>query len=165
MAGHRAPRYRVLGPLTVSSGDGTPVALRGDLQRRLVAALLLHANRPLTTDAVADLLWGDALPHDIAGAVQTHVSRLRRILPVDALEYREGGYCLDVSDDDLDSDRFDRLVTEGIQARCDLPHAAIEALDTALALWRGAPYMEFVDWDAARAEASRLEELRLLAYV
>ena len=163
MAGHREPRYRVLGPLAVSSGDGTPVALRGDLQRRLVAALLLHVNRPLSTDAVAELLWGDALPHDTAGAVQTHVSRLRRVLPPDALVYGEGGYCLDVSDDDLDSDRFDRMVTEGIQARHARPDEAIELFDAALALWRGPPFVEFVDWDAARAEASRLEELWLLA--
>ena len=69
MAGQREPRYRVLGPLAVSSGEGTPVALRGDLQRRLVAALVLHANRPLATDAAADLLWGDALPDDTSGAV------------------------------------------------------------------------------------------------
>src|SRR5688572_18018551 len=112
MAGQREPRYRVLGPLAVSSGDGTSVALRGDLQRRLVAGLLLHVNRPLATDAVADLLWGDDLPHDISGAVQTHVSRLRRVLPPDAIVYREGGYCLDLSDDDLDSDRFDQMVIE-----------------------------------------------------
>jgi predicted ATPase len=163
MTGHREPRYRVLGPLAVSSGDGTPVALRGDLQRRLAAALLLHVNRPLATDAVADLLWGDALPDDIAGAVHTHVSRLRRVLPVDALVFRDGGYCLDVSDDDLDSDRFDVLVTVGIQARDGMPEEAIAAFDAALALWRGTPYAEFVDWDAARAEASRLEELWLLA--
>jgi predicted ATPase/DNA-binding SARP family transcriptional activator len=162
MAGQREPRYRVLGPLAVSGGDGTPVALRGDLQRRLVAALLLHVNRPLSTDAVAELLWGDALPHDTAGAVQTHVSRLRRVLPPEALVYGEGGYWLDVSDDDLDSDRFDRMVTEGIQARFARPDEAIELFDAALALWRGPPYMEFVDWDAARAEASRLEELWLL---
>ncbi|HEX4981941.1 MAG TPA: BTAD domain-containing putative transcriptional regulator [Ilumatobacteraceae bacterium] len=163
MTGHREPRYRVLGPLAVSSGDGTPVALRGDLQRRLVAALVLHVNRPLATDAVADLLWGDALPDDIAGAVQTHVSRLRRVLPPDSLVYGDGGYCLDVADDDLDSDQFDRMVTEGIQARRVRPEEAIEWFDAALALWRGSPYAEFVDWDAARAEASRLEELWLLA--
>ncbi|HWM21222.1 MAG TPA: BTAD domain-containing putative transcriptional regulator, partial [Ilumatobacteraceae bacterium] len=163
MAGQREPRYRVLGPLAVSSGDSAPVALRGDLQRRLVAALLLHVNRPLATDAVAELLWGEALPDDIAGAVQTHVSRLRRVLPPDSIVYGDGGYSLDVSDDGLDSDRFDRMVTEGITARRAKPDEAIERFDAALALWRGPPYMEFLDWDAARAEASRLEELWLLA--
>ncbi len=163
MAGQREPRYRVLGPLTVTSGDGTAVALRGDLQRRLVAALLLHANRPLATDAVADLLWGDGLPDDTAGAVQTHVSRLRRVLPPGTLVYGDGGYYLDLSNDELDSDQFDRMVTEGIQARRATPEEAIEWFDAALALWRGAPYTEFVDWDSARTEASRLEELWLLA--
>ncbi|MGH9134483.1 MAG: BTAD domain-containing putative transcriptional regulator, partial [Ilumatobacteraceae bacterium] len=163
MDGHREPHYRVLGPLSVSTADGTPVGLRGDLQRRLVAALLLHTNHPLATDVVADLLWGDSLPDDVAGAVQTHVSRLRRVLPAGALVTRPGGYCLDISDDDLDSDRFDRQVTEAVRLSRAEPERAVEILDLALGLWRGVPYAEFADWDAARNEASRLEELRLLA--
>ena len=106
---------------------------------------------------------GDALPDDTSGAVQTHVSRLRRLLPPDTLVYGDGGYFLDMADDELDSDQFDRMVTEGIQARHTRPDESIEWFDAALALWRGPPYMEFVDWDVARAEASRLEELWLLA--
>ena len=96
--------------------------------------------------------------------MQTHVSRLRRVLPPDTLVYGDGGYYLDVSDDDLDSDRVrpdgDRRDPGALRAK---PDEAIEWFDAALALWRGAPYVEFVDWDAARAEASRLEELWLLA--
>ena len=135
---------------------------RGDLQRRLVAALLLHANRPLATEAVADLLWGDALPDDISGAVQTHVSRLRRVLPHDSLVYADGGYCLDVADDELDSDRFDQMVTAGIQARHARPHEAIASFDAALALARIA-VRGVRRLGRGRAEASRLEELWLLA--
>jgi len=43
------------------------------------------------------------------------------------------------------------------------PDLALAALDEALALWRGHAYAEFADADFARAEASRLDELRLAA--
>ena len=134
MVGHREPRYRVLGPLAVSSDDGTPVALRGDLQRRLVAALVLHAQPPAGDRRRRPTCCG------ATRSPTTSPARCRRtspgsgaLLPPDALVYGEGGYCLDVSDDELDSDRFDRMVTEGIQARYARPDEAIELFDAALA--------------------------------
>ena len=155
--------YRVLGPLQVMDGRGETVALRGERQRRLVAALLLHANRPLGLDALGDRLWGDRLPDDLAGAVQTHVSRVRRLLPGGTLVTGEGGYSLDVPAGAVDSDRFSALVADGIARRAADPERAVALFDAALALWRGTAFGEFADWDDARAEASRLDELQALA--
>ena len=43
------------------------------------------------------------------------------------------------------------------------PELALARLDAALALWRGAAYEDFGDHAFARAEAARLDELRLTA--
>ena len=49
----------VLGPVEVSL-DGAPVDLGTPKQRALVAALALSGGRPVSVDAIVDLLWGDA---------------------------------------------------------------------------------------------------------
>jgi predicted ATPase/DNA-binding SARP family transcriptional activator len=162
--------YRVLGPLEVLGGqEGEVVALPGALQRRLVAALLLRDGGVVPLDVLADRLWGEAgLPDDVAGAVQTHVSRTRRLLSGAAggaptLVTGDGGYRLAAAPGTVDAHRFDRLVTAAIERRPADPAAAVVGFDEALALWRGPAWAEFADWDEARAEAARLEELRALA--
>ena len=45
----------------------------------------------------------------------------------------------------------------------DDPEGAIGLYDDALALWRGQAYAEVADHDVVRAEAVRLEELRVTA--
>jgi predicted ATPase/DNA-binding SARP family transcriptional activator len=162
-----AVRYQVLGPFEVLDGGARPVALPGALPRRLLAALLLRPGRAVPVDVLADRLWGEGgLPDDVAGAVQTHVSRTRRLLAggAAALVTAEGGYRLDVAADDVDVRRFERLVAAGLDRRATDPEAAVDGLDAALALWRGPAWAEFADWDDARAEASRLGELRLQAH-
>jgi predicted ATPase/DNA-binding SARP family transcriptional activator len=155
--------YQVLGPLVARGPDGAAVALRGDRQRRVLAALLLHRDRPLAPDALAELVWGDALPEDVAAAVHTHVSRLRRQLPPGALVTRDGGYCLAHGDDDVDASRFEALVHAALRTRGEDAAATVRMLDDALEQWGGPPYEEFTDWDAARSAAARLVELRAVA--
>jgi predicted ATPase/DNA-binding SARP family transcriptional activator len=180
----------VLGPLIARSADGAAIALRGDRQRRVLAALLLHRDRPLAPDVLAEMVWGDALPDDVAAAVHTHVSRLRRQLPPSTLVTRDGGYCLALEDGDVDAARFQMLVHAALRSRdadstATVPThhnalavplvddalavplldnaLAVRLLDQALALWGGPPYEEFADWDTARSEAARLVELRAVA--
>ena len=43
------------------------------------------------------------------------------------------------------------------------PDRAAHALSEALALWRGQPFAELSDWEPARVEAFRLDEIRLAA--
>jgi len=161
--------YRVLGPFEVLAAEGAAVALPGALQRRLLAALLLRAGGVVPVEVLADRLWGEAgLPDDVAGAVQTHVSRTRRLLAdasagAPALVTADGGYRLDVEPGAVDAHRFDRLVAAAIERRAADPAGAVARLDEALALWRGPAWAEFADWDEARAEAARLDELRALA--
>ena len=53
--------FRILGPLEVSDETG-PIALGGQRQRALLAALLLEAGRVVPTDRLVDLLWGEGAP-------------------------------------------------------------------------------------------------------
>jgi DNA-binding SARP family transcriptional activator len=74
--------FRILGPLEVLEEEGRAVALGGSKQRALLAVLLLHANKPLTTERLIDELWGERPPATAAKAVHVHVSRLRKALAV-----------------------------------------------------------------------------------
>lgn len=162
---------------------GAPVDLGTPKQRALVAALALSAGRPVSVDRIVDLLWGDSAPPGAAGTLQGYVSQLRRVLepdrqrraPARVLVTVAPGYALQVCDESRDAHRFERAVTEAHRRLQRLPawgHAPLgepellesaTALTEALALWRGTPYVELGDADAAVAERARLEELRLVA--
>lgn len=157
----RAPRFRVLGGLEVDGPDGVAVALRGTRQRRLLAALLLEPDDVVPVDRLAEVLWGgaDGLPQDLSGALYTQVFRLRQLVGEEHIRTAAGGYRIVVGEHDHDARRFERLVRDGsahVEQR-------LASLDAALALWRGTPYEELVDVDAARIEAARLEELHARA--
>ena len=48
-------RYEILGPMRLPHSDGQ--ALRASKPRQLLATLLLHPNRFVSTDLIADALW------------------------------------------------------------------------------------------------------------
>jgi DNA-binding SARP family transcriptional activator len=162
-------QFLVLGPLEVIA-DGGMVALSAAKQRTLLAALLVHANQVVTADGLIDALWEGQPPSSAAKTLQTYVSQLRRELePGSADGWRtlrtvEGGYRLHVARDRLDASRFERLAADGRRAlhRAD-PATAAAWLREGLALWRGPAYGELAGAPFARAEAARLEELRLAA--
>ena len=87
-------QYRMLGPLEVLGDDG-PLPLGGAKQRALLALLLLHAGRVVTRERLIDDLWGDAPPATARTTVQVYVSRLRKLLPANALVTRGAGYALE----------------------------------------------------------------------
>src|SRR5262245_16238833 len=148
--------YRVLGPLEVDDGEG-PLALGGAQQRTVLLLLLLSANRVVSRDRLIDELWGDDPPSTAVKTVQGYVSRLRRLLPADALQTRPPGYVLAIEPDILDSSRFERLVAE---ARKAPPERASPLLRAALELWRGPALADFAE-PFARVEGRRLDALRL----
>ena len=151
-----APRYGILGPLRVG-GDSGDVRIRSRLQRVLLAALLVDANHSVSTDRLADELWGDALPDDPAGALRSQVSRLRKLLPDGTpLVTDEGGYRLTVNRDALDAERFEHLLDAAADLRGE---DALRLIDNALQLWRGVPLEEFIDRPFAQVESRRLQEL------
>jgi DNA-binding SARP family transcriptional activator len=151
--------FRILGPLEVEGASG-PVALGGQRQRALLAALLLEAGRVVPTDRLVDLLWGEEAPKTATTSLQNAVSRLRRELGEDVLETRAPGYVLRVDPGQIDATRFEQLVRS---ARTAAPAERRELLEQALRLWRGPALAEFTFEQFAQAEIRRLEELRLVA--
>ena len=141
----------MLGPLEVYHDGGAPIALAGARLRGLIARLALAGGQPVSTGALAEAVWDQAPPADVANALQTLVSRARRALGEPAaVEQSAAGYRLAVAPDDVDALRFERLVAEG-------------AVAEALALWRGPALADAGDF--AEPFARRLEDLRLDATV
>jgi DNA-binding SARP family transcriptional activator len=161
--------FRVLGPLEVWDG-GRPLSLGGAKQRALLAMLLLHANRVVSTDSIAAALWGEVAPERAESALQVHVAAIRRLLEPErerkapeVLIARAPGYLLRVDADHLDLDRFERLVDLGRGALDTDPALAAERLREAVALWRGGALCDVDLEGPARATVRRLDEERVSA--
>jgi len=120
--------------------------------KQVLEILLLARGRPVSKHRLADMLWGEALPQNPSGSLETYVSVLRRRL---APEGRRGhelvvtetdAYRFAVEQVDLDLDRFDGLLAKA--AESDV-RSARRCLEAALALARGEliedePYAEWV---------------------
>ena len=160
--------YGVLGALVVRGLDGADLPLGGSLPRRLLAALLIAEGRPVSTDALTDVLWEGAPPSSATGTLHSTISRLRRALEAGGegalLRFDRAGYRLDVPADAVDARRFVRLAREGRALMATDPAAALTRFTEAEALWRGPALAEFADRDFARPAAARLHELRLDAH-
>ena len=151
--------FRILGPLEVVDGDAA-VALGGVRQRALLAIFLLNANEVVSADRLIDELWGERSPESGRSALQVRVSQLRKALGEGGarLLTRAPGYVLSLDRDQLDLQRFERLVREATAAE---PPAMAEKLREALSLWRGPPLADLAYESFAQAAIGRLEELRL----
>ncbi len=155
--------YRILGPLEVVA-DEQVLDLGGRRQRAVLAALVLRANEVVSVDLLVEDVWGASPPPTAVKAVQGHVSALRKQLGIERIRTTTGGYILTLEDGELDADRFAQLVDEA-RSRNAAGEAgpALQALEEALALWRGPPLADLAYDDFAQAEIARLEELRLAA--
>lgn len=160
--------FRVLGPVEAWA-DERRLTLGGRQQVKLLAFLLLSANRALSADAVIDAVWGSEREGAIK-RLQMGVLRLRRSLsPLDGedgsrLRTVSGGYLLSVGPGELDAEVFAERLRDGRRAlEGGEPARASELLAEALGLWRGPPLAEVAFEDFAQAEIRQLEELRLIA--
>jgi DNA-binding SARP family transcriptional activator len=149
--------FRILGPLEVLD-EGAEVRLGGRNQRALLAVLLLNANRPVSTERLVDLLWGEKPPRTATTSLQNTVSQLRRLLGPGCLQTRPAGYVLELDETQLDLSRFELLLR---RARAAEPTERSLLLHEALELWRGPPLADFEVETFAQEEIRRLEELRL----
>lgn len=151
--------FRILGPLEVAD-EGEPLQLSGQKQRALLALLLLDVNRVVSTDRIVDALWGEEPPRTAATSLQNFVSQLRKLLGSDVVVTKPPGYQLRIEREQLDLERFTRLVEE---SRAEPPAERAAKLRHALALWRGPPLADLGFEAFAQQEIGRLEELRLAA--
>lgn len=166
-----AMEFLILGPLEAHDG-GRTLPLGGARQRALLAMLLLHANEVVSSDRLLEALWEGTDSDDGAKALQVAVSRLRKTLdpgrsagvPGGLVVTRPPGYELRLDPDQLDLDRFERLVAEARTALAAAdPATAARLLHDALALWRGPPLADLTYEPFAQPEIARLDELRMAA--
>lgn len=160
--------FRVLGPVEAWT-DERRLVLGGPQQVKLLAFLLLNANRAVSADTLIDGVWGPERD-GAAKRLQMGVLRLRRSLaPLDGqdrprLRTVSGGYLLEVGPGELDAEVFAGAVRDGSRALEEGdPVRASEMLAQALELWRGPPLAEVAFEDFARGEIRRLEELAVVA--
>lgn len=154
---------RVLGPLEMTSSGGAALRVRGARRRLLAATLVLHRNALCATEHLVDVLFGEDPPVRAAGTAQSYVSRLRDDLGDDAwrLRTRPGGYTLAVDDDEIDSARFNRRVSDAARTLPNDPAATAEQLAEGLKWWSAdRAFTEFTADPALQAESTRLDELR-----
>ena len=69
----------MLGPVGVSDGSAS-LALGGPKQRVVLAALIAHAENPVTADALARAVYGEDAPGRSRRSIQTYVSTLRSVV-------------------------------------------------------------------------------------
>lgn len=140
-------RVQVLGPVRVwRGGDQLRVGPTG--RRAVLGLLALAVGRPLSRAEILDALWRDRPPSSAVNVIQSHVTKLRRVLEPDrpprapsaVLPAVGDGYALHVPPDAVDLGRSRRLVATAAGARREgnLPAAAAH-LREALGLWAGAP--------------------------
>ncbi|WP_238174360.1 AfsR/SARP family transcriptional regulator [Kribbella kalugense] len=135
-------RYAILGPLRLVHVQGQP--LKAAKPRQLLATLLLHPNRFVSTDLIADALWESSPPRSATANIRTYVRALRGVLqdaglpaPIDT---SAAGYSIEVGVDELDASLFESLLAEGGHLRdAGDGRQAMQVLSRAHSLWRGRP--------------------------
>jgi len=153
-------RFRLLGRVEAFR-DGVELDLGPRKQRAVLAALLLSANRVVSTEELIDDLWSDSPPSTARAALQVYIAGIRKVLANDgaALLTRAAGYVLEVEAGAVDVERFARLRAEAREA-ADAERRA-RLLHEALDLWRDAPLADLHTEPFFAAAAGRLTELRL----
>jgi DNA-binding SARP family transcriptional activator len=138
-------KFEVLGPVRGWHGE-TELDLGSPQQRAVLAMLLLARGRQVSLDGLIDGLWGERMPQAATGTIRTYISRLRRVLHMDAdgqrcepIQSIGDGYVLRLGPALLDLDGFEQRLSEARAARGrhDIARRAWLLRD-ALGMWRGA---------------------------
>ena len=84
-------RFGVLGATQAYAADGSVLPVAGGRLRALLVLLLLDAGRTVAPQRLVDGVYGDRPPEQAANALQSQVSRLRRLLPDAHIELGAAG--------------------------------------------------------------------------
>jgi DNA-binding SARP family transcriptional activator/tetratricopeptide (TPR) repeat protein len=133
--------YGILGNLEIRTPDGRLVELPGGHHLSVLAALLMRANRQLSTSELLRAGWGD--PDVSAAQLHKAVSAVRKLVaeagrPRAIATRNRFGYELRATDDELDMLRFRWHLERADAARgAQRTPAEIDHLRRAINLWRG----------------------------
>ncbi|MFI9385424.1 AfsR/SARP family transcriptional regulator [Kutzneria sp. NPDC052558] len=161
-------RVEVLGPVRAWRGD-EEIELGAPRQRAVLAVLASNAGRAVSRTELIDSLWGEHAPASAEGSVHTYIAGLRRALepdrthraPSQVLASSGSGYLLRLPEDQVDLTAFESHLAAMRQAAGD-PQSALRHVDSAIALWRGAP-LSGIPGPFSELERTRLAELYLSA--
>ncbi|MFI9721209.1 BTAD domain-containing putative transcriptional regulator [Streptomyces sp. NPDC052396] len=164
-------KFDILGPLKVTDDqrDFTPSAAK---TRQVLALLLLRSDHTLSLDSIVEELWGDNPPRSAVTTSQTYIYQLRKAFAGQPGGDADGqmirtvapGYVLRTEGARVDIREFEQLVDQG-QTLLSLGQTdrSVEALNRALALWRG-PALSNVDkGPLLQGYVAHLEERRIAA--
>lgn len=159
-------QFRVLGALEAWSGQDR-LSLGGPRERKVLALLLLQANRTVSLGHLVDALWDEAPPATADKQIRNAVSRLRALLAPapgetgDITAVGDAGYRMVVAEGALDTAAFEQDVAaaEDAARAGDLATAAAR-LRTALDRWRG-PAFAGMSGRVIEAGAASWNERRL----
>ena len=157
-------QFGLLGPLVVADAAGRRVEVPGPRLRMLLAALLLHANTPVSGEVLAEAVWDGAPGPAAVRTLRSHIARLRRLLGPEAgrVAAREPGYLIHAEPSELDVAVFEALCHDADTAlRAGAWAEASGHATRALALWRGAPLTDVPSQPLHGQIVPRLEQLRL----
>ncbi|MGQ0838100.1 tetratricopeptide repeat protein [Actinokineospora sp.] len=142
----------LLGPFEVRSA-GALVQL-GDLQQRYtLVVLVLHANKPMSTERLIDIVWaGQPVPKTSANLIAGYIKGLRKAfrdadVTAASIDTTGTGYLLKIDTELIDATRFRGLCERAARAgeRGDSEQARV-SLHEAVDLWRG-DFLEGLDID------------------
>ena len=127
-----------------------------------MGALTIRIGESLSDAALATAVWGDDPPASWSHVIRGCIMRLRRLIAPGRVETTPHGYRLTRENIEIDAERFERLLERGTQQlEFGEPERAAHTFSEALALWRGEPFVELLDWEPAQIAGYRLEEMRL----
>ncbi len=158
--------FGLLGPLLVRvNAIAKPV--QPGKQRTVLAALLLDANRIVSVDELAEILWWSAPPPSAKVTIQNYVKRLRHALGEAGgarISTQPRGYRMSVDPGELDVLRFEALLAAARTAIRNVSWAdAVGKASSALALWRDEALADVESEFLAQRDVPRLAEMRLQA--
>ncbi|KDN82161.1 AfsR/SARP family transcriptional regulator [Kitasatospora cheerisanensis] len=161
-------KFRLLGAVSAENARGEDMRLGPEKRRSVLALLLLRRNRAVSVAQLIEALWVAEPPANARTVVQSHISRLRALLSEQGATGRGvqlatagDAYTLHLPEGQLDVEQFDTLVAAArLEARS---LDVVDALEHALALWRGPALTGTVASPPLEAWRQTLEENRLAA--
>jgi DNA-binding SARP family transcriptional activator/tetratricopeptide (TPR) repeat protein len=154
-------QVRLLGSVDVVLA-GKPRLVSGVRRKAVLAALALEPGEVVSTDRLIHIVWGDTPPATAGNTLQSHISRLRRVLGERAaILGRPPGYVLNIAEEATDVQAAQRLVRQGTQAAD--PRQREARLTAAVDLWRDRALVDLTELTWFREHARRLEDLLLHA--
>ncbi len=156
----------VLGPVGVGP-VGQPTTPTSNILRAVLAALALAGPGGLSGGELFETVWGSRDARSMDSTLTVNIHRLRQWLRATtggrvSITRTTNGYALDLSEGEVDADRFVRLAEA---AEALEPAEKAEALGAALALWRGPALADVPDGSADQLAVTRLELRRVTAVV